>query len=88
MRLAEKVAAQHPELGAHPIQISGGNTEMTAALRLGIPALTIIGQTRGDTVPHWHQVEDTFDKMDPEALGRAYAFTAAFVAAVDTRAAN
>ena len=88
VRLAEKVAAQHPELGAHPIQISGGNTEMTDALRLGIPALTIGGQTQGHTVPYWHQAGDTFDKMDPEALGRAYAFTAAFLAAVDARAAD
>ena len=88
VRLAETVAAQRPELGARPTQISGGNTEMADALRVGIPALTIGGQTRGDAVPYWHQVGDTYDKMDPEALGRAYAFTAAFLAAVDARAAE
>ena len=88
VRLAETVAAQHPELGAYPAQINGGNTEMADALRLGIPALTLGGPTRAGDLPHWHQVGDTFDKMDPEVLGRAYAFTTAFVAAVDAREAN
>ncbi len=86
MRLAETIAAQHPELDAYPAQISGGNTEMADALRLGIPALTIGGQTRAGDLPYWHQVEDTFDKMDPEVLGRAYAFVGAFLAALDDRA--
>lgn len=86
--LAETIAGQQPELGAYPAQINGGNTEMADALRLGIPAITIGGQTRTGDLPHWHQVGDTFDKMDPEVLGRAYAFTTAFIAAVDARAAN
>lgn len=88
VRLAETIAGQQPELGAYPAQISGGNTEMADALRLGIPAITIGGQTRAGDLPHWHQVGDTFDKMDPEVLGRAYAFTRAFIAALDARAAN
>ena len=46
VKLAEEIAAQHPELAAHPAQISGGNTEMADALRLGIPAITLSGQTR------------------------------------------
>ncbi len=46
VRLAEEIAAQRPELGAYPAQINGGNTEMADALRLGIPAITISGQTR------------------------------------------
>ena len=37
-------------------------------------------------MPYWHQVSDSYDKMDPEALGRAYVFTVAFLAAVDARA--
>ena len=88
VRLAETVAAQHPALRARPAQISGGNTEMADALRVGIPALTISGQTQGHAVPYWHQAGDTYDKMDPAALGRAYAFTAAFLAAMDDRTAD
>ncbi len=35
--LAEKLAEEQPALGAYPTSISGGNTEMADALRLGIP---------------------------------------------------
>ena len=45
VNLAEEIAAQHPELDAYPAQLSGGNTEMADALRLGIPAITLSGQT-------------------------------------------
>ena len=88
VNLAEEIAAQHPELAAYPAQLSGGNTEMADALRLGIPAITLSGQTRDGGMPHWHQVGDTFDKMNPEVLERAYAFTWAFIAAVDARAGS
>ena len=76
----------YPELATHPAQISGSNTEMADALRLGIPAITLGGQPRDDGMPYWHQVGDTFDKMNPEVLERAYAFTWAFIAALDAHA--
>jgi len=85
VKLAEEIAAQRPELGAYPAQISGGNTEMADALRLGIPAITLSGQTRDGGMPYWHQVGDTFDKMNPEVLERAYAFTWAYISALDAR---
>ena len=86
VRLAETVAAQHPELDVCA-EASGGNTEMADARRLGIPALTIIGRTSTGEPLYWHRVDDTYDKMKPEVLGRAHAFTDAFIAALDARAA-
>ncbi|HEX9117291.1 MAG TPA: M28 family peptidase [Anaerolineae bacterium] len=88
VRLAETLVTQHPALAAYPGQINGGNTEMADALRLGIPAITIVGQTRTGDLPYWHQVGDTFDKMDPEVMGRTYAFTQAFMEALDRGAAD
>jgi hypothetical protein len=85
--LAETVAAQHPELGVCA-QSSSGNTEMADALRLGIPALTIIGRTTTGEPLYWHQIGDTFDKMKPDVLERAYAFTEAFITALDARVAD
>jgi hypothetical protein len=81
--LAERLAAEHPEWKAHASQINGGNTEMADALRVGIPAITIIGMGTSGEMLYWHQVEDTFDKMDPEVMGRAYAFIRAFIQALD-----
>ncbi|HEY70476.1 MAG TPA: Zn-dependent exopeptidase M28 [Anaerolineae bacterium] len=81
--LAERLAAEHPEWKAHASQINGGNTEMADALRVGIPAITIIGMGANGEMPYWHQVEDTFDKMDPEVMGRAYAFIRDFIRSLD-----
>jgi len=83
--LVEQLSAEHPEWGAYPAQIKGGNTEMADALRAGIPAITLTGQGPKGEMPYWHQVGDTADKLDPEVMGRAYAFTWAFIRALDER---
>ena len=59
---------------------------MADALRRNIPALTLFGITREDIAPYWHQAEDTVDKIDPQALGRNYAFTCHFMQALDEAA--
>ena len=84
VELAEQVNEKHPELDGYPVQISGGNTEMTDALRRGIPAITLFGMTRDNIPPYWHQVGDTVDKIDPQALARNYAFTWHYMRALDT----
>ena len=81
--LAEQLAAHHPEWGAYAAHINGGNTEMADALRLGIPAITLTGMTRDGNLPYWHQVGDTYDKIDPEVLKRAYAFTWDYIRLID-----
>lgn len=84
--LASRLATEHPEWEAHPARISGGNTEMADALRAGVPAITLIGMGPHREVPYVHQVADTYDKMDPEVMARAYAFAWTFVQALDARA--
>lgn len=84
--LAERLAAEQPALRAHPTHISGGNTEMADALRLGIPAITLSGLTPQGDAPYWHQPGDTVDKIDPEILERAYGFTWSYLRALDAEA--
>jgi hypothetical protein len=81
--LAERLAAEHPEWGAYPTWITGGNTEMADALRAGLPAITLCGITRKGLLPYWHQPGDTLDKIDPAVLARSYAFTRAYLEAID-----
>jgi hypothetical protein len=52
---------------------------------LGIPAITLTGMLPDGNAPYWHQVEDTYDKIDPQVLERAFAFTSAFIRALDER---
>jgi hypothetical protein len=81
--LAEKVASEHPEWRARPGMVNGANTEMADALRAGIPAITIMGMGPTFDTSYWHQVGDTYDKMDTEAMARSYAFTWAYLQAID-----
>ena len=81
--LAERLAHEHPEWGAYPTFINGGNTEMADALRRGIPAIALVGNDRQHHLPNWHQVGDTFDKISPEVTGRAYDFAWTFIRALD-----
>ena len=83
VHIAESLATEHPEWDAHPVVISGGNTEMADALRCKIPAITITGTTREGVSPYWHQLEDTFDKMDPVVMEKAWQLTRALIDYMD-----
>ena len=81
--ILEKLAGEHPEWGAYPARISGGNTEMADAVRFKIPAITITGMSREGVAPYWHQKADTFDKMDPDVMRRTWALTIALLYMID-----
>jgi len=83
VRIAESLASEHPEWDAHPAVISGGNTEMADALRCKIPAITITGTTREGVSPYWHQLADTFDKMDPVVMENTWEMTRAMIDYMD-----
>ncbi len=84
--LAERLAADRPELKAYATQIMGGNTELADAVRAGVPAITLCGITRDGKLPYWHRPGDTVDKIDREVLSRAYAYSWAYLRALDDAA--
>jgi len=79
----ERLTKEHPEWGAYPAKISGGNTEMADAVRNKIPAITLFGMTPEGISPFWHQKADTFDKMDADVLERTWALTNALITEID-----
>jgi hypothetical protein len=81
--IVESLAKEHPEWGAYPAKISGGNTEMADAVRNKIPAIALFGMTPEGIAPYWHQKADTFDKMDPEVMERTWEFTRALIREID-----
>ena len=81
--LIEHLAREHPEWGAYETKISGGNTEMADAVRVNVPAITLFGMTREGVAPYWHQVEDTFDKMDPVVMEKTWNLVTAFILELD-----
>ena len=72
---AERLAADHPEWNARGMSISGGNTELSDAVRSKVPAIALGGIKKNGEVPFWHQMQDTFDKISPECLERAWEMT-------------
>jgi hypothetical protein len=82
--ILQGLAKEHPEWGAYPAKISGGNSEMADAIRNKIPAIALFGMTREGVAPYWHQRADTFDKMDADVLERTWEFTNALIHRIDT----
>jgi Zn-dependent M28 family amino/carboxypeptidase len=83
LALVEKLAVANPGWGAYPSSISGGNTEMADAVRARVPAIALGGMTRKGVLPFWHQLQDTFDKMDPAVMARTWEMTLALIREID-----
>lgn len=84
VRLAEQVAAEHPELGAKPFHYRGLYSEMSIAAVHGQKALGLLNfdpQTK--MPPHFHTARDNMDNIDPEVLARSEAFAWALLRKID-----
>ena len=79
----EELVSKNPQWGAYPARVSGGNTEMADAVRVGIPAITLFGSKPNGEVPYWHQKQDTYDKMDGEVMLRTWELTNAYLKELD-----
>ena len=83
VKQVERLTKEHPEWGAYEAKISGGNTEMADAVRVKVPAITFFGMTREGIAPYWHQVGDTFDKMDPAIMEKTWDMVTTFILEMD-----
>lgn len=81
--LAERLSAENPAWAAYPASISGGNSELSDAVRFGVPGITFFGLTPDGEAPYWHQRGDTFDKMKPEIMEKTWQMVQAFVRCLD-----
>lgn len=79
----EDLSNKHPEWGAYPVEINGGTSEMACAIRHKIPAISLFGLTKDGEAPFWHQIEDTFDKMDPQVMENVWSLTMALIQKID-----
>ena len=86
LAVAERLRDAHPEWKAYASQISGGNSELSDAVRFQVPAITLFGLKPDGEAPFWHQRQDTFDKMDPNVMERTWEFALAMVQEIDQSA--
>ncbi|MBW6474065.1 MAG: M28 family peptidase [Anaerolineaceae bacterium] len=83
IKMVENLNLEHPEWGAYPVKISGGNSEMADALRNKIPAISLFGMKKDGEAPYWHQLEDTYDKMNPQVMEDVWSLTMAMLQKID-----
>jgi hypothetical protein len=86
VKLVQELSTQHPEWGAYPVNISGGNSELADCVRYRVPALTLFGLTRNGQAPHWHQPGDTIDKINLSVLENTRLLTWEMILELDRRA--
>ncbi len=81
--LAERVRAEHPELGLQPLDAPTGLTyDATPVLARGGRALSLVAGD-GGRIPNYHRPSDTVENIDRDALGRAIAVGRELIALVD-----
>lgn len=83
VRTVEALSNEHPEWDAYPVKISAGNSEMADALRNKIPSICLFGLKKDGEAPYWHQLEDTFDKMNPQVMENVWSLTKALLEKID-----
>ncbi len=81
--LASTLSQQHPEWGAYPVKITGGNSEMADCVKASVSAITLFGIDRHGVAPYWHQVGDTCDKIKPDVLARSQKMAWAMLQEID-----
>jgi peptidase M28-like protein len=67
--IAEKIAAERPELGLTPAENTGAlTTDATVALAHGREAITFLARER--TIPNYHWPTDTYENLAPQTVAR------------------
>jgi len=83
IRVAEMVAARRPDLDPRPVPLLGGYTETGAVIAAGLRGMTLLCLTPEGSLPYWHQLGDTVDKLDSAALDQAGDFLEELLAELD-----
>ncbi len=81
--IAERLRDEHPEWKAYQAKISGGNSELSDAVRFKVPAICLFGLKPDGEAPYWHQPQDTYEMMNPDVMEHTWEFTWQMVQEID-----
>jgi Zn-dependent M28 family amino/carboxypeptidase len=83
--MLEAIAGRRPDLGLRPARTTPGlPTDATPMRARGWEAVTLLAQ--GDTIPNYHWPTDTYENVDPRAIGRALETGRELLLALDAQA--
>ncbi len=83
VRLAEEVAAEHPNLAIRPAPYRAGYTDGSAALVRGYQALSMLGVDERGVLPNWHWATDTFENIDENTVNTVTEFLRLMIEKID-----
>ncbi len=84
LALADRIAREHPELGAYRWpNFRGAYTDGAPAIRAGWRVLSLVNLRPDGVLPHWHQPSDVYENVDPGVVARTEAFVWALLRAID-----
>lgn len=62
--LADRIKVERPDLGAYSKPYTILHTDATCLMVNHVPSLSFVGLRPDGVIPDWHQVTDTFDRID------------------------
>ncbi|MGI6208128.1 MAG: M28 family metallopeptidase [Anaerolineae bacterium] len=83
LRILDRLQKARPDLGLRRVSIRGGYTEAGVAIKRGYRSVALVGLDERGDLPYWHTMEDTPDKLRPEALAAAFEVTRALLEDLD-----
>ena len=72
--LANEICDNNPELNAYTQPFTTLNTDGTCFMINKIPTISFVGLTPEGVIPNWHQVTDTFDRVNNTSVENTEAF--------------
>jgi len=86
--VADRIKAERPDLNAYSMPYTILHTDATCLMVNRVPSLSFVGLTPGGVIPDWHQVTDTFGRIDPKPIEATEEFVLEVLRRLDEQASS
>jgi hypothetical protein len=83
LTLAERIAVNHPDLGAVPYHFKGAFTDGAIGGKYGFRVLTLLSLQPDGGLPDWHKPTDVIENVDPDVVQKNETFLWELLHAID-----
>lgn len=83
--IADQIKADRPDLNAYSMPYTILHTDATCLMVYRVPSLSFVGLTPAGVISDWHQVTDTFERIDPKPIECTEEFVLELLRRLDLR---
>lgn len=83
--LAETIRAERPDFNAYARPFTTMHTDATCLMVNQVPSLSFVGLRPNGQIPNWHQVTDTFERVDATTVEQTEEFVLELLQRLDTK---